>query len=161
MTAKYESGIKVSIGKSQDVSLPPAVKHGRACCMHFDTDKAFLLPSSVPGVKNIVTFFNTHPGSTMLINGHADKVGDPQYNLQLSDERSASVAAYLRQQVDTWLAWYNAPITSKRWSYREDQHMLSTVKDPATQEPLPAVALPGDATGVSIGNPGAASRASS
>ena len=50
--SKYESGIKVSIGKSQDVSLPPEVKHGRACCMHFDTDKAFLLPPSVPDSTN-------------------------------------------------------------------------------------------------------------
>lgn len=131
MTTKYESGIKVSIGRSQDLSLPPTVKHGRACCMHFDTDKAFLLPSSIPGVKNIVTFFNTHPGSTMLVNGHTDKVGDAQYNLQLSNERGESVAAYLRQQVDVWLAWYGASIQSKRWSYREDQHMLSSVKDPA------------------------------
>lgn len=129
MTAKYESGIKVSIGKSQDVSLPPQVKHGRACCMHFDTDKAFLLPPSVPGVKNIVKFFNDHPGSTMLINGHTDLVGDAQYNLQLSNERAESVSAYLRQDVNGWTKWYDAAIQSKRWSYREDQHMLSTVED--------------------------------
>src|SRR5439155_23457430 len=58
-----------------------------------------------------------------------DLVGDAQYNLQLSNERAASVAAYLLNKVDDWLAWYSSPIQSKRWSYREDQNMLATVTD--------------------------------
>jgi hypothetical protein len=51
MTFKYKpGGVKVTIGKSQDVSLPVRVFSGRATCMHFDTDKSFLLPPSIPGV---------------------------------------------------------------------------------------------------------------
>lgn len=130
MATKYTpGGVTVTIGRSQDVSLPPVVRRGRATCMHFDTDKSFLLPPSVPGVRNIVTFFQQHPGATMLVNGHTDLVGDAQYNLQLSSERAAAVAAYLRNTVDDWLAWYSAPAPSKRWSYTEDQHMLATVVD--------------------------------
>jgi outer membrane protein OmpA-like peptidoglycan-associated protein len=130
MTLKYKpGGVKVTIGRSQDVSLPARVFRGRATCMHFDTDKSFLLPPSIPGVRNIVAFFQRHPGVTMLINGHTDLVGDAQYNLQLSNERAAAVAAYLLNKVDDWLAWYSAPIPSKRWSYGEDQNMLATVPD--------------------------------
>ena len=130
MTTKYAAGgVKVSIGRSQDVQLPPRVLHGRATCMHFDTDKAFLLPPSVPGVRNIVAFFREHPASTMLVNGHTDLVGDAAYNVQLSNERAAAVTAYLLERVDDWLAWYSSSIPSKRWSYTEDQHMLATVLD--------------------------------
>src|SRR5439155_19573113 len=96
MAIKYTpGGVTVTIGKSQDVSLPARVFRGRATCMHFDTDKSFLLPPSVPGVRNIVSFFNRHPDTKMPVNGHTDLVGDAQYNLQLSNERAASVAAYL------------------------------------------------------------------
>ncbi len=131
MTTKYAAGgVKVSIGRSQNVQLPPRVVRGRATCMHFDTDKAFLLPPSVPGVRNIVAFFRERPASTMLVNGHTDGVGDAAYNVQLSNERAAAVTAYLVERVDSWLAWYSSPIASKRWSYTEDQHMLATVLDP-------------------------------
>ncbi len=130
MAIKYKpGGVTVTIGKSQDISLPTRVFRGRATCMHFDTDKSFLLPPSVPGARNIVAFFNRHPGATMLVNGHTDLEGDAQYNLQLSNERAAAVASYVQDKVDDWLAWYDAPSPSKRWSYTEDQQMLSTVSD--------------------------------
>jgi N-acetyl-anhydromuramyl-L-alanine amidase AmpD len=130
MTTKYKpGGVTVTIGRSQNVALPPRVFRGRATCMHFDTDKSFLLPPSVNGVRNIVTFFNRHPDTNMLVNGHTDLVGDSQYNLQLSNERAAAVAAYLMNKVDDWLAWYSASIPSKRWSCLEDQYMLQTICD--------------------------------
>jgi hypothetical protein len=132
MATKYEpGGVKVTIGRSQDVSLPPRVFRGRATCMHFDTDKSFLLPSSVTGVRNIILFHERHPGMTMLVNGHTDLVGDAQYNLQLSVERAKAVAAYVQDKVDDWLPWYQSPNQSKRWSYTEDQHMLATITDAA------------------------------
>jgi N-acetyl-anhydromuramyl-L-alanine amidase AmpD/peptidoglycan hydrolase-like protein with peptidoglycan-binding domain len=130
MAIKYQpGGVTVAIGKAHDVSLPTRVFRGRATCMHFDTDKSFLLPSSVSGVRNIVKFFHRHPGASGLVNGHTDLVGDAAYNLQLSNERAAAVAAYLLDKVDDWLAWYRAPIVSKRWATLEDQHMLRTVVD--------------------------------
>jgi len=82
-------------------------------------------------VRNIKTFYDAHPGLTMLVNGHTDLVGDAQYNLQLSVERAKSIAAYLKSQVDEWIPWYQSGIASKRWSYGEDQYMLSTLTDPA------------------------------
>ncbi len=130
MSTKYKAGgVTVTIGQSQDVTLPTRVFRGRATCMHFDTDKSFLLPPSVTGVRNIVSFFNRHAGTNMLVNGHTDLVGDAQYNLQLSNERAAAVAAYLIDKVDDWLAWYHSPIASKRWSTLEDQYMLQTITD--------------------------------
>ena len=130
MATKYKTGgVTVTIGKSQDVSIPSRIFRGRATCMHFDTDKSFLLPPSVKGVRNIVSFFNRHAGTNMLVNGHTDLVGDAQYNLQLSNERANAVAAYLLNTVDDWLQWYHSPIQSKRWSTLEDQYMLQTIND--------------------------------
>src|SRR5262249_33440503 len=130
MATKYKpGGITVTIGKSQDVSLPPRVFRGRLECMHFDTDKSFLLPMSIPGIRNIKTYYDQHPGLTVMLNGHTDLVGDAQYNFQLSDERATSVSAYLQNKVDDWMKWYGSPIQSKRWSYTEDQNMLSKLTD--------------------------------
>jgi outer membrane protein OmpA-like peptidoglycan-associated protein len=131
MTVRYQpGGVTVAIGRSQDISIPTRVFRGRATCMHFDTDKSFLLPPSMPGVRNIVQFYARHSGMTMLINGHTDGVGDAQYNVQLSVERASAVAAYLLAHADEWLTWYHAASDSKRWGVREDQSMLSAVLDP-------------------------------
>jgi peptidoglycan hydrolase-like protein with peptidoglycan-binding domain len=128
MTLKYKrGGIAVAIGKAHEVSLPPRVFRARLECMHFDSDKSFLLPMSIPGIRNLKTYYDGHPGLTVLVNGHTDLVGDPPYNLQLSNERAQAVAAYLQNNVDEWVKWYNAPQPSKRWSVTEDQHMLKKV----------------------------------
>lgn len=130
MTTRYTpGGVTVSIGKSQEVQLPPRVLRGRCTCLHFDTDKAFLLPMSVPGICNLRRFYDRYPGLTVLVNGHTDVVGDPVYNRKLSNERAEAVVAYLMNRVDDWLAWYSAPNESKRWSTTEDQHMLHKLTD--------------------------------
>lgn len=132
MTTRYvPGGVTVKIGRSQEVSLPAPVVRGRATCMHFDTDKAFLLPASIPGVRNMVAFIARHPGKAILVNGHTDLRGSDSHNLQLSKERADAMVAYLTNQVDAWLAWYGAASASKRWSFREDQNMLATVVDPS------------------------------
>jgi outer membrane protein OmpA-like peptidoglycan-associated protein len=143
MAIKYQpGGVTVAIGRSQDISIPTRVFRGRATCMHFDTDKSFLLPPSMPGVRNIVQFYARHSGMTMLVNGHTDLVGDAQYNLQLSLERASAVSSYLQNKVDDWLIWYQAPVRSKRWSYIEDQNMLATLTD-STGAPYYAGAVNG------------------
>ena len=132
MTTRYDrGGIKVTIGKSQEVKLPPRVLRGRCTCMHFDTDKSFLLPMSIPGIRGLHRFYVKNPLLTVLVNGHTDLVGDAAYNRTLSEERAKAVAAYLQNRVPDWLAWYSAPQASKRWGTVEDQHMLQTVHDAA------------------------------
>ena len=42
----------------------------------------------------------------MLVVGHADLAGSDTYILTLSEERADSIAAFLRDRVDPWLAWY-------------------------------------------------------
>jgi outer membrane protein OmpA-like peptidoglycan-associated protein len=130
MTTRYtRGGVTVTIGKSQEVQLPSRVVRARCACMHFDTDKSFLLPPSMPAVRNLTRFYAQHRGLTVLVNGHTDLVGSAAYNRQLSDERAASIASFLQDKVDDWLAWYSSGIASKRWGATEDQYMLQTLVD--------------------------------
>jgi hypothetical protein len=73
--------------------------------------------------------YDEHPGAQVLVSGHADTVGDPVHNRGLSSERAESVAAFLEDDVDTWLTWYQGKPSSHAWGTREDQYMLATIKD--------------------------------
>jgi hypothetical protein len=66
----------------------------------------------------------------VLVVGHTDTSGTPDYNDVLSNERAEAVAAYLQDHVDDWLAWYGAgKPAEKRWGIREDKFMLSHLVD--------------------------------
>jgi len=66
----------------------------------FDTNKCFLLPSAMTGIRKLVAVYDKHPKGEMLIVGHTDTSGDPSYNDPLSLERAEAVKAYLTDDVD-------------------------------------------------------------
>ena len=61
----------------------------------FETAKSKLLPKSFPKLNDVVTILNENPSYKVQIDGHTDDVGKDEYNHGLSDERAASVKAYL------------------------------------------------------------------
>jgi len=66
----------------------------------------------------------------VLVSGHADRAGSADHNLALSIERAQAVAAFLQDDADDWLGRYQAgSFKSAVWGTREDQLMLSAVKD--------------------------------
>lgn len=95
--------------------------------MHFDTDKAFLLPSAMKGIAMLRRFLAPRPRLSLLIVGHADTQGAAAHNLKLSEERARSIHHFLRDDVDAWLGFYGTPASSKPWGRIEDQHMLSAL----------------------------------
>lgn len=120
-------GVTIPVGISQ-VSLPPAVYRGRLTGMLFETDKCFLLPGAMPGIKELKRFYDSHPKLEVMVSGHADREGPAAYNLTLSVERAEAVEAFLQDQVDKWTPWYGAAKQgTKRWGVREDQHMLTAL----------------------------------
>jgi outer membrane protein OmpA-like peptidoglycan-associated protein len=125
--AYARGGVSIPVGVSQ-VSLPPAVYRGRMTGLLFETDKAFLLPSAIPGIRELKRLYDEHPGAEVMVSGHADREGPADYNLALSVERAEAIEAFLQDQVDAWLPWYGtAKPASKRWGVREDQHMLTAL----------------------------------
>ncbi len=117
-------GIDIAAGSALTVQIPPRVFLGRMTGLLFDTDKTFLLPRSLAGIRGLRRFYDQHPGVQVLVVGHTDTVGPTQYNLTLSIERAHSIAAYLRDDVDGWMEYYPGRTGSAHWGTIEDQHML-------------------------------------
>jgi OmpA-OmpF porin, OOP family len=61
----------------------------------FDTDRDSLKPESKPTLDEIASLLTSNPGLNLKIVGHTDNVGAPDYNLDLSNRRAASVVAAL------------------------------------------------------------------
>lgn len=122
-------GLTVTAGQSIAVQIPPRVFLGRLTGLLFDTNKTFLLPRSLDGIRGLRRFYAAHPGAQVLVVGHTDTVGSPQANLTLSMERALSITAYLKDDVDAWMEFYAGRQGSAHWGTVEDQHMLSALVD--------------------------------
>src|SRR5262249_49372999 len=88
--------------KLRIVSFQPARPRVRLVGMFFDTDKTFLLPSAMHGIRGIRRQYDLHPDSNLLIVGHTDTAGREQHNSSLSLERADAIAAYLTNDVPAW-----------------------------------------------------------
>lgn len=123
--------LTLATGAAHTVKLPPRVMRGRLTGFLFDTNKTFILPAALTGIRGLASFYAAHPGLKVLVTGHTDTVGPDAANLALSDERAAAVAAFLIDDVDAWLRHYQGTPGSSRWGTREDQHMLSALPEGA------------------------------
>lgn len=61
----------------------------------FETGKATLMPESQEQLKNIAEIMKAYPKVSIKLGGYTDNVGDPQANLQLSQQRAEAVMADL------------------------------------------------------------------
>ncbi len=135
-TLQYDTGgVSVPLNDPTVIELPPRLFRVRLRGALFDTDKAFLLPGAMAGARGLVHVYGEHPGMSVVVTGHADRVGSSAYNLGLSNERAEAMAMFLRDDADGWMRWYAWRPYSAMWGIREDQHMLGTVPDPATGLP--------------------------
>ncbi len=91
---------------------------------HFETDKTFPLPGALPTFRAVAARIASEPQRQLLVIGHTDTVGTPSHNLALSEERASSIAAYLKDDADGWMKFYEGSVDSKKWGLREDQLML-------------------------------------
>lgn len=98
--------------------------------MYFDTNRCFLLPGSVTGLRKVVGTFEDQGSGELLVVGHTDTSGEPEPNLELSLERAKSVVAYLTDDVDAWLSWFEDSVPAKkRWGRAEDLSMIGALAD--------------------------------
>ena len=102
----------------------------------FETNKAFLVPEAIAALKDIRQIYERHSGSELLVVGHTDTTGTPDINDPLSFERAKATLAYLQDDVDTWLTFYqtNMP-AARRWGEPEDARMQELVGDPSLERP--------------------------
>ena len=65
--------------------------------IHFDTDSAKLRPDSLPALNAVLGLINKHLDSHWIIAGHTDNQGSADHNQVLSENRAASVIAWLKE----------------------------------------------------------------
>lgn len=63
--------------------------------IYFETGKATLKKASYAQLDALVAILNKYPEANMTIEGHTDDVGADEYNMDLSQQRTESVKAYL------------------------------------------------------------------
>jgi outer membrane protein OmpA-like peptidoglycan-associated protein len=63
--------------------------------VRFDTNKSTLTAAAKANLDKLVPVFNQYPDTDINIYGYTDSTGAADYNLKLSDQRAASVKAYL------------------------------------------------------------------
>lgn len=106
---------------------PPGLRCVRLVGLHFDLEKSFLLPDALNGIRELRRLYEELVAGTLLLVGHTDSSGSAAYNRTLSLERARSVAAFLTDDIDSWLAFYQHESKKKRWGRREDELMLASL----------------------------------
>jgi hypothetical protein len=120
--------LQLEAEKKHTFMLRPPVALAHLHGTYFDTNKSFILPMAVASLKRLVEIYALHPDSELLIAGHTDTAGSESYNLDLSADRADAMKAYLRDDADTWLAWYETSVRdSKRWGAHEDSMMIDAL----------------------------------
>ena len=80
-------------------NLTPEVREKPAVdlSIQFEFDSAKILPESKPLLDNLAKAINSNElrGFAFMVEGYADGVGLPAYNLRLSDQRATAVLNYL------------------------------------------------------------------
>jgi hypothetical protein len=94
----------------------------------FPANKSFLLPGAVAALTEVSELYFENDPSDLLVVAHAG-AGEAEPDA-LSLERAEVTLAFLKDEVDTWLALYE-PNTSeaRRWGAEEDRAMLTALPD--------------------------------
>ena len=80
----------------QAVSTPPATPLPQAYAVYFDTGQSALSPEATATVSQAAAAFK-QGGTAIGVRGHADTVGNAEFNLQLSRQRAAAVKDALQR----------------------------------------------------------------
>ncbi len=77
-------------------ATPPATPPGaRAYLVFFEPDSAAITPVARDTLGQAVAHLNAAPAARIVVEGHTDLVGSPDYNLALGVRRAAAVQAFL------------------------------------------------------------------
>lgn len=128
-------GIGLEAGEWHKLVVLPHVVKIALLGAYFDTNRNFILPKGIKRLTAIGHVYRRYPNAKLLIVGHTDTVGTPEYNDTLSVERAESMAAYLQDKVDIWVQRYDAAVpASKRWGAREDEAMVRHLRARASKD---------------------------
>src|SRR5262249_20131231 len=106
----------------------------------FDFDSSFIRPEIGTHMPKLVQLRNDNkvqdPSTgadifpPLSIFGHADPVGNDDFNKTLSGRRATAFYAMLVRDTDAWEKLFGNPVGGDDWGVRSIQTMLSTVQNP-------------------------------
>ncbi len=134
-TRTFEEKVTLSEGSGLQVlrvGPTPEVAFRRTRGYLFDLNKSFLMPRAAKQLLEIPSWWKDRAPSQLLIVGHTDVTGNQAVNDVLSQARADAVKAFLEQDVDAWLAFYDERGATK-WGSREDRLMIRSLPDFATR----------------------------
>lgn len=76
--------------------------------IRFDFNSAFVAPAAKTEFDALKVVRDAHPGAPMSVFGHADPVGDEEYNKGLSGRRAEAIYAVLVRDSARWETLYAA-----------------------------------------------------
>lgn len=99
--------------------------------LRFEFDSSFLLPEAAPEFKLLEELIDSHKRGDekppLSIFGHADPVGNDDYNKKLSGRRAIAVYGALVRRADLWERLYAEPQGGDHWGTRHVQLMLAAL----------------------------------
>jgi outer membrane protein OmpA-like peptidoglycan-associated protein len=110
------------------VGPTPEVAFRRTRGYLFDLNKSFLMPRAAKQLLELPNWWQDRAPSQLLVVGHTDVTGKQGVNDVLSQARADVVKAFLEQDVDAWLAFYDEQGATK-WGSREDRLMIRSLPD--------------------------------
>jgi hypothetical protein len=107
--------------------------------IRFEFDSSFVVPDTELELEHLAQLVRDHPPSSKLdgvpgfplsVFGHADPVGNDDYNKQLSGRRAIAIYAMLIRDPDRWERLFSQPLGRDRWGRRSLERMLDKVSPP-------------------------------
>ncbi len=95
--------------------------------LRFDFDSSFVRPEAALEMAAFADLRAAHAGAPAALFGHADPVGDDDYNKKLSGRRAIAIYALLVRDADRWEKLYSETLGGDDWGTRAIQWMLRTV----------------------------------
>ena len=90
-------GAKVErVGEGIDVTFDENNPDGTKAGVYFETNKYNISSNSKLALNKLQQIFAEYPETNILVEGHTDNVGTPEYNMGLSQRRADAVGDYLK-----------------------------------------------------------------
>lgn len=96
--------------------------------IRFDFSSSFVRPDSADEFMLLSVLMRAHPNAPLSLFGHADPVGEPEFNKRLSGRRAEAIYAVLVRDTARWERLYNN--AEDKWGVRSIQLMLDKLGFP-------------------------------
>lgn len=95
--------------------------------VRFDFGSSFVGPAAAPEFDSLHLVCQAHPGAPLAVFGHADPIGDDEFNKLLSGRRAEAIYAILIGDTARWEKLYVNPLGGDCWGSKHIQIILGAL----------------------------------